>query len=51
MKERLKVRVFYHDKCFGGHRPPLSSRAFYRERILAMSPSFSGLLHAPGPCR
>ncbi len=46
---RLKVRVFYHDKCFDGASSAALFSRFYRERIREdASFVFSGLLHRAG---
>jgi hypothetical protein len=45
----LKVRVFYHDKCFDGACSAALFSRFYRERIHADADFvFSGLLHRAG---
>ena len=45
----LKVRVFYHDKCFDGACSAALFSRFYRERIREdASFVFSGLLHRAG---
>jgi hypothetical protein len=45
----LKVRVFYHDKCFDGACSAALFARFYRERIRADATFvFSGLLHRAG---
>jgi hypothetical protein len=45
----LKVRVFYHDKCFDGACSAALFSRFYRERIRADAEFiFSGLLHRAG---
>jgi hypothetical protein len=45
----LKVRVFYHDKCFDGACSAALFSRFYRERIRADATFvFSGLLHRAG---
>jgi hypothetical protein len=45
----LKVRVFYHDKCFDGACSAALFSRFYRERIRADANFvFSGLLHRAG---
>jgi hypothetical protein len=45
----LKVRVFYHDKCFDGACSAALFSRFYRERISGdASFVFSGLLHRAG---
>jgi hypothetical protein len=46
---RLKVRVFYHDKCFDGASSAALFSRFYRERIRSDAQFvFSGLLHRAG---
>jgi hypothetical protein len=46
---RLKVRVFYHDKCFDGASSAALFSRFYRERIRGdVEFTFSGLLHRAG---
>jgi hypothetical protein len=46
---RLKVRVFYHDKCFDGASSAALFSRFYRERIRSdVEFVFSGLLHRAG---
>jgi hypothetical protein len=46
---RLKVRVFYHDKCFDGACSAALFSRFYRERIRGDAEFiFSGLLHRAG---
>jgi hypothetical protein len=46
---RLKVRVFYHDKCFDGASSAAVFSRFYRERIRNdVEFVFSGLLHRAG---
>jgi hypothetical protein len=46
---RLKVRVFYHDKCFDGASSAALFSRFYRERIRGdVEFVFSGLLHRAG---
>jgi len=45
----LKVRVFYHDKCFDGASSAALFSRFYRERIRNdVEYVFSGLLHRAG---
>jgi hypothetical protein len=45
----LKVRVFYHDKCFDGASSAAIFSRFYRERIRnSVDFVFSGLLHRAG---
>jgi hypothetical protein len=45
----LKVRVFYHDKCFDGASSAALFSRFYRERIRSdVEFVFSGLLHRAG---
>jgi hypothetical protein len=45
----LKVRVFYHDKCFDGACSAALFSRFYRERIREdVNFTFSGLLHRAG---
>jgi hypothetical protein len=45
----LKVRVFYHDKCFDGTSSAALFSRFYRERIRGdVDFIFSGLLHRAG---
>jgi len=45
----LKVRVFYHDKCFDGASSAALFSRFYRERIRGdVEFQFSGLLHRAG---
>jgi len=45
----LKVRVFYHDKCFDGACSAALFSRFYRERIRSdVDFVFSGLLHRAG---
>jgi hypothetical protein len=46
---RLKVRVFYHDRCFDGASSAALFSRFYRERIRNdVEFVFSGLLHRAG---
>jgi hypothetical protein len=45
----LKVRVFYHDKCFDGTSSAALFARFYRERIRGdVEFEFTGLLHRAG---
>ena len=45
----LRVRVFYHDKCFDGARSAALFSRFYRERIRGdVDFVYSGLLHRAG---
>jgi hypothetical protein len=45
----LKVKVFYHDKCFDGASSAALFSRFYRERIRSdVDFEFSGLLHRAG---
>ncbi len=45
----MKVRVFYHDKCFDGASSAAIFSRFYRERIRnSVDFVFSGLLHRAG---
>jgi hypothetical protein len=45
----LRVKVFYHDKCFDGASSAALFSRFYRERIRSDAEfSFSGLLHRAG---
>ena len=45
----MKVRVFYHDKCFDGASSAALFTRFYRERIRSdVEFVFSGLLHRAG---
>jgi len=45
----LRVRVFYHDKCFDGASSAALFSRFYRERIRGdVEFTFSGLLHRAG---
>ena len=45
----MRVRVFYHDKCFDGASSAALFARFYRERIRNDAEfSFSGLLHRAG---
>src|SRR5204863_7830357 len=47
--ERLRVRVFYHDRCFDGASSAALFSRFYRERIRNnVEFVFSGLLHRAG---
>jgi hypothetical protein len=46
---RLKVRVFYHDKCFDGACSAALFSRFYRERVRSeVEFVFSGLVHRAG---
>jgi hypothetical protein len=48
-REKLRVRVFYHDKCFDGASSAALFSRFYRERIRNdVEFTFSGLLHRAG---
>jgi hypothetical protein len=48
-EERLRVRVFYHDKCFDGASSAALFARFYRERVRSdVDFVFSGLLHRAG---
>jgi hypothetical protein len=48
-REILKVRVFYHDRCFDGASSAALFSRFYRERIREdVEFVFSGLLHRAG---
>ena len=48
-KTNLKVRVFYHDKCFDGASSAALFSRFYRERIRSdVEFEFTGLLHRAG---
>src|SRR5712671_1958851 len=48
-KGLLKVRVFYHDKCFDGSAAAALFSRFYRERIRSDAEfQFSGLVHRAG---
>ena len=48
-KYQLRVRVFYHDKCFDGASSAALFSRFYRERIRSDAQFvFSGLLHRAG---
>jgi hypothetical protein len=48
-ERRLRVRVFYHDKCFDGACSAAIFSRFYRERIRGdVEFVFSGLLHRAG---
>src|ERR1700737_431994 len=48
-RERLRVKVFYHDKCFDGACSAALFSRFYRERIRGDAEFvFSGLLHRAG---
>ena len=45
----MKVKVFYHDKCFDGTCSAALFSRFYRERIRsAVDFEFLGLLHRAG---
>ena len=45
----MRVRVFYHDKCFDGASSAALFSRFYRERIRSdVEFTFSGLLHRAG---
>jgi hypothetical protein len=45
----LKVKVFYHDKCFDGASSAALFSRLYRERIREdVKFEFSGLLHRAG---
>src|SRR5258708_37761278 len=45
----LKVRVFYHDKCFDGTASASLFSRFYRERVRSDAQfQFSGLVHRAG---
>src|SRR5580765_8187835 len=47
--ERVKVRVFYHEKCFDGDSSAALFSRFYRERIRNdVQFEFTGLLHRAG---
>ena len=49
MGPSLRVRVFYHDKCFDGASSAALFSRFYRERIRSdVEFVFSGLLHRAG---
>ena len=49
MGEGLRVRVFYHDKCFDGACSAALFSRFYRERVRSdVEFVFSGLLHRAG---
>src|SRR5579864_9288220 len=49
MGNSLRVRVFYHDKCFDGASSAALFSRFYRERIRSdVQFVFSGLLHRAG---
>src|ERR1700757_1444036 len=48
-ESRLKVRVFYHDKCFDGASSAALFSRFYRERIRSdVDFEFTGLVHRAG---
>jgi len=44
----LKVKIFYHDKCFDGASSAALFSRFYRERIHDAEFVYSGLLHRAG---
>ena len=45
----MRVRVFYHDKCFDGASSAAVFERFYRERVRSdVEFAFSGLLHRAG---
>ncbi len=44
----MKVKVFYHDKCFDGASSAALFSRFYRERIHDAEFIYSGLLHRAG---
>ena len=45
----MRIRVFYHDKCFDGASSAALFSRFYRERIRSDAEFvFSGLLHRAG---
>ena len=45
----LRVRVFYHDKCFDGASSAALFSRFYRERIRSdVDFEFTGLVHRAG---
>jgi hypothetical protein len=44
----LKVRVFYHDKCFDGTASAAVFTRFYRERIRDAEFQYTGLVHRAG---
>ena len=49
----LRVRVFFHDKCFDGTASAALFARFYRERIRADADfTYTGLVHRAGarPC-
>jgi len=47
--ERLRVRVFYHDKCFDGASSAALFARFYRERVRSdVEFVYTGLLHRAG---
>jgi hypothetical protein len=49
VERRLRVRVFYHDKCFDGASSAALFSRFYRERVRSdVDFVFSGLLHRAG---
>jgi hypothetical protein len=48
-KDSLRVRVFYHDKCFDGASSAALFSRFYRERIREDTDfTFTGLVHRAG---
>jgi hypothetical protein len=48
-EKQLRVRVFYHDKCFDGASSAALFARFYRERVRGdVEFVFSGLLHRAG---
>src|ERR1700684_4125430 len=48
-RRSLRVRVFYHDKCFDGASSAALFSRFYRERIRGDAEfTFSGLVHRAG---
>lgn len=44
----MKVRVFYHDKCFDGTASAAVFTRFYRERIRDAEFQYTGLVHRAG---
>ena len=45
----MKVRIFYHDKCFDGAASAALFSRFYRERVRSgVDFQFSGLVHRAG---
>src|ERR1700757_4135906 len=49
MGKSLRVRVFYHDKCFDGASSAALFSRFYRERIRSDADfTFTGLVHRAG---